>query len=162
MQYTTDMVEERNMAVMVSNRKLARSLADAAPATLRRHFGYKTGWYGGTLYVADRWYPSSKTCSACQTVKPKLSLVERIYDCTTCGLSLDRDVNAARNLAALVRHVDLELPGDAKTGRGAYVRPVRPARAGRAAGEEALRPSGSTPTGNGRLPIMCSPKPTER
>lgn len=75
------------------------------------------------------------------TVKPKLSLAERTYHCTACGMSLDRDVNAARNLAAQVRHVDLELPGDAKTGRGACVRPVRPARVGRAAGSEASRPS---------------------
>jgi transposase len=58
-----------------------------------------------------------------------------------CGLSLDRDVNAARNLAALARHADPELPGDAKTGRGAHVGPVRPASAGGAAGREASRPS---------------------
>ena len=117
-------------------------LTDAAPATLRRHLGYKTGWYGSVLYVADRWYPSSKTCSGCQSVKPKLSLAEHTFNCTTCGVSLDRDVNAARNLAGLARHVDLELPGDAKTGRGAYVRPVRPAPAGGAAGREASRPFG--------------------
>jgi putative transposase len=141
-QFDPVVVENLHVAGMVRNRKLARSLADAAPATLRRHLGYKTGWYGSTLHVADRWYPSSKTCSSCQTVKPKLSLAERVYDCTTCGLSLDRDVNAARNLAALVRHVDLELPGDAKTGRGAYVRPLRPAPAGGAAGREASRPRG--------------------
>jgi putative transposase len=139
-QFDTVVVEDLHVAGMVRNRKLARALADAAPATLRRHLGYKTGWYGSTLYVADRWYPSSKTCSACKTVKPKLSLAERTYHCTACGLSLDRDVNAARNLAALVRHVDLELLGDAKTGRGAYVRPVRPAPAGGAAGREASRP----------------------
>ncbi|MET8307906.1 zinc ribbon domain-containing protein, partial [Micromonospora sp. NPDC005173] len=81
------------------------------------------------------------TCSACKTVKPKLSLAERTFHCTACRLSLDRDVNAARNLAALVRHVDLELLGDAKTGRGAHVRPVRPACAGGAAGREASRPA---------------------
>ncbi|MBM0229758.1 transposase, partial [Micromonospora sp. ATA51] len=98
------------------------------------------GWYGSVLHVADRWYPSSKTCSRCQTVKPKLSLCERTFHCDACGLSLDRDVNAARNLAALVRHVDLELPGDVKTGRGACVRPVSPAPAGRAVGVEASRP----------------------
>lgn len=140
-QYDTIVVEDLHVAGMVRNRRLARSLADAAPATLRRHLDYKTGWYGSTLHIADRWYPSSKTCSGCQTVKPKLSLAERVFTCTTCGLSLDRDVNAARNLAALARHVDLELPGDVKTGRGAYLRPVRPAPAGRAAGREASRPS---------------------
>ncbi|MEV0721723.1 IS607 family element RNA-guided endonuclease TnpB [Micromonospora purpureochromogenes] len=139
-QFTTVVVEDLHVAGMVRNRKLARALTDAAPATLRRHLGYKTGWYGSVLYVADRWYPSSKNCSGCQTVKPKLSLAERTFNCTTCGLSLDRDVNAARNLAGLVRHVDLELPGHAKTGRGAYVRPVRPAPAGGAAGREASRP----------------------
>jgi putative transposase len=139
--FDTVVVEDLHVAGMVRNRKLARALTDAAPATLRRHLGYKTGWYGSTLHIADRWYPSSKTCSACQTVKPKLSLAERTYDCTTCGLCLDRDVNAARNLAALVRHVDLELPGDVKTGRGAHIRPVRPAPAGGAAGRETSRPS---------------------
>ncbi|MFG2044236.1 IS607 family element RNA-guided endonuclease TnpB [Dactylosporangium sp. NPDC048998] len=142
-QFDTVVVEDLHVAGMVRNRKLARSLADAAPATLRRHLSYKTRWYGSTLHVADRWYPSSKTCSACKTAKPKLSLAERTFNCTTCGLSLDRDVNAARNLAALVRHVDLELPGDAKTGRGAYVRPVRPAPAGGAACDETSRPSGA-------------------
>jgi putative transposase len=141
-QFDTVVVEDLHVAGLVRNHKLARSLADAAMATLRRHLGYKTGWYGGTLYVAGRRYPSSKTCSNCKTVKPKLSLAERTFNCTACGMSLDRDINAARNLAALVRHVDLELPGDAKTGRGAYVRPVRPAPAGRAVGREASRPSG--------------------
>jgi putative transposase len=130
------------VAGMLRNRSLARALPDAAPATLRRHLGYKTGWYGSALHIADRWYPTSTTRSGCQTVKPKLSLAERTHHCTTCGLSLDRDVNAARNLAALVRHVDLELPGDTKTGRGAHGRPVRPAPAGGAAGSETSRPHG--------------------
>jgi putative transposase len=55
---------------MMRNRRPARSLADAAPATLRRHLGYKTGWYGSALHVADRWYPSSKTCSIRHTQCP--------------------------------------------------------------------------------------------
>jgi putative transposase len=141
-QYDTVVVENLHVAGMVRNHRLARALSDAAPATLRRQLQYKTGWYGSVLHVADRWYPSSKTCSGCKTVKPKLSLSERMFNCGACGLSLDRDVNAARNLAALVRHVDLELLGDVKTGRGACVRPVRPAPAGGAAGCEASRPSG--------------------
>ena len=58
---------------------------------------------GSTVVKADRFYPSSKTCSDCGAVKTKLPLSEREYTCTTCGLSLDRDVNAARNLAALAR-----------------------------------------------------------
>lgn len=84
-----------------AKRGLARSLADAAPAQLRRQLTYKTSWYGSNLLVAGRFYPSSKTCSDCQTVKPKLSLSERTFTCHTCGLTLDRDVNAARNLAQL-------------------------------------------------------------
>ena len=138
--YDLVVVEDLHVAGMRRNRGLARALSDAAPATLRRQLRYKTGWYGSTLHVADRWYPSSKTCSGCQTVKPKLSLSERVFHCDACGLSLDRDVNAARNLAGLVRHVDLELLGDVKTGRGACVRPVSPAPAGRAAGVESSRP----------------------
>jgi len=85
-----------------AKRGLARSLADAAPAQLRRHLTYKTAWYGSHLHLANRYYPSSKTCSACATVKPKLSLSQRMFTCNTCGLTLDRDVNAARNLAQLV------------------------------------------------------------
>ncbi|RAO08121.1 zinc ribbon domain-containing protein [Micromonospora noduli] len=53
------------------------------------------------VITADRWYPSSKTCSGCGTVKTKLALSEREYECGTCGLTLNRDLNAARNLAAL-------------------------------------------------------------
>jgi putative transposase len=135
--YDRIVVEDLNVAGMVRNRRLARSVSDASPATLRRHLAYKTGWYGSTLHVANRWYPSSKTCSGCQTVRPKLSLSQRTFTCDTCGMVLDRDVNAARNLAALARDVDLELPGDAKTGRGACRRPTP---SGGAAGREASRP----------------------
>src|SRR5260370_12066837 len=78
-QFTTVVVEDLHVAGMVRNRKLARALADAAPATLRRHLRYKTGWYRSTLHVAARWYPSSKTRSPCQTVKPQLSLAQPHY-----------------------------------------------------------------------------------
>jgi putative transposase len=62
---------------------------------------YKTAWHGGTLIVASRWYPSSKTCSACGAVKAKLPLAERTYRCEHCGLVLGRDVNAAVSLLKL-------------------------------------------------------------
>jgi putative transposase len=70
-------------------------------AELRRQLTYKTAWYSSRLLVADRFYPSSKTCSACGWVKTKLTLAERTFTCEACGLRLDRDLNAARNLAGL-------------------------------------------------------------
>ena len=85
-------------------RGLNRALADAAPAELRRQLGYKTTWYGSTLIVADRWYPSSKTCSACGGRKPSLTLAERTWTCDGCGAVHDRDLNAATNLARLSEH----------------------------------------------------------
>ena len=78
---------------------LNRSILDVAPGELRRQLEYKTSWYGSTVAVCDRWYPSSKTCSNCGTVRPKLSLAERVFHCAACGLELNRDVNAARNIA---------------------------------------------------------------
>jgi putative transposase len=94
-------VEDLNVAGMVRNRKLARHIADAGFGETRRQLAYKTRWNGGRIVVADRWYPSSKTCSACKTVKAKLSLRERMFHCEHCGLVIDRDVNAARNLLHL-------------------------------------------------------------
>jgi transposase len=68
---------------------------------LRRQLTYKSAWYGSTLVLADRFFPSSKLCSGCGTIKGTLALGERIYDCDVCGLSLDRDENAAINLRRL-------------------------------------------------------------
>lgn len=104
--YGTVVVEDLNVAGMAKNRRLARAVSDAGFGEIRRQLAYKTGWNGGRLHVADRWYPSSKTCSGCGAVKAKLPLSERTFTCTECGLVLDRDENAALNLAALVkRHV---------------------------------------------------------
>jgi putative transposase len=98
-------VEQLNLAGMVRNRRLARALSDSGLAELRRQLAYKSTWYGSRLVVADPFYPSSKTCSACGWVKAKLTLAERTFACETCGLRIDRDLNAARNLAKLVQHV---------------------------------------------------------
>jgi putative transposase len=95
---------------------LNRAVLDAAPAELRRQLAYKTRWYGSTLVVADRWYPSSRTCSACKTAKAKLPLAERTFRCAHCGLIIDRDLNAALNLASLVEATGTA--SGAGTGRG--------------------------------------------
>ena len=94
---------------------LNRALADAALAEVRRLLGYKTRWYGSTLLEAGRYYPSSKTCSACGRRKPNLTLAERTYVCEHCGLMIDRDLNAAINLARLghTQHT-----GETRTGTG--------------------------------------------
>ncbi|MEU0156654.1 RNA-guided endonuclease TnpB family protein, partial [Micromonospora fulviviridis] len=99
-------VEDLNVAGMLRNRRLARHIADASFGELRRQLTYKTQWNGGRLFIADRWYPSSKTCSGCGAVKTKLALSERTYTCQTCGLTIDRDHNAALNLAALAAEYD--------------------------------------------------------
>jgi putative transposase len=116
--YGTVVVEDLNVAGMLRNHRLARHIADAGFAELRRQLDYKTTWNGGRLLVADRWYPSSKTCSGCGTVKTKLALSEHEYSCEACGLVIDRDLNAARNLAALAAKFDTAGSGPV-AGRGA-------------------------------------------
>jgi transposase len=75
--------------------------SDGAFGGLRWQLNYKTCWQGGQLIGADRFFPSSKTCSDCGMVKAKLSLTERVFRCERCGLVIDRDVNAAKNLLVL-------------------------------------------------------------
>ena len=96
--YSTVCVEDLNVAGMVKNRSLARSVSDAALGEFRRQLEYKTARSGAVLRVVDRWYPSSKTCSNCGVVKAKLSLSERVFHCDACGVSVDRDLNAAINI----------------------------------------------------------------
>ena len=104
-QHGTVVIEQLNVAGLLRNRRLARAIADTGMAELRRLLGYKATWYGTRLVVADRFYPSSKTCSGCGWVKAKLTLAERTFTCEACGLRMDRDLNAARNLARLVQSV---------------------------------------------------------
>ncbi|UFS99749.1 IS607 family element RNA-guided endonuclease TnpB [Nocardia huaxiensis] len=105
-EYATVVVEDLNVAGMLRNRRLARRIADAGFGTIRHQLTYKREWSGGRTIVADRWYPSSKTCSCCGAVKAKLPLRIRMFSCDTCGLVMDRDENAARNLAALAAACD--------------------------------------------------------
>lgn len=111
--YGTVVIEDLNvtgMSAKGSRRRRAkaglnRAILDASPATLRRQLTYKSSWNGSRLVVASRWYPSSKTCSSCKAVKAKLPLGERTFRCEHCGLEIDRDLNAAANLAALAAKV---------------------------------------------------------
>ena len=100
--YGTIVIERLNVAGLLRNRRLAGRLADASLGELRRQLAYKTVWAGSALVEAGRFFPSSKICSGCRQVKAKLSLSEREYRCEGCGMVLDRDINAARNLTALV------------------------------------------------------------
>ncbi|MEV6362043.1 RNA-guided endonuclease InsQ/TnpB family protein [Nocardia asteroides] len=93
-------VENLNVAGMLRNRRLSRAISDAGWARFVRLLEYKQRWRRGTVLAADRWFPSSKTCSACGAVRAGLDLAERIYHCPACGVRLDRDLNAAVNLAA--------------------------------------------------------------
>ncbi|CAJ61720.1 Putative IS605 family transposase [Frankia alni ACN14a] len=95
-------VEDLHVAGMVRNRRLARAVSDTGMAEVRRQLAYKTAWYGSTLIIADRWYPSSKTCSGCGWRNPSLPLSDRMFTCPSCGLVADRDLNAAVNLRNLV------------------------------------------------------------
>lgn len=136
-------IEDLNLAGMGNrNRRLGRALADASLGELRRQLDYKTRDHATRLVVVDRFYPSSKTCSACGLVKAKLALHERTYVCDgpRCGLVLDRDVNAARNIAReaerLLEHEHQEVvAGLRPETRNAAPRPhkTNPACAGMAA-----------------------------
>lgn len=92
-------IEDLAVRNMVRNRFLARSISDASWGKLRRQLEYKAEWYGREVIAINRFYPSSKTCSACGAIVEKLPLNIREWTCR-CGVSHDRDVNAAKNIRA--------------------------------------------------------------
>jgi putative transposase len=92
-------IENLHVSGMLANRRLARAISDAGWAEFARLLTYKQAWRGGELVVADRWYPSSRLCSACGAVRGELTLADRVFICD-CGHSADRDTNAATNLAS--------------------------------------------------------------
>jgi len=94
-------LEDLNASGMVQNRHLAKAVSDAGFYELRRQIEYKAAWAGVEVIIADRWYPSSKTCSGCGWHNADLTLADRTFVCPECGLEIDRDLNAARNLAGL-------------------------------------------------------------
>ena len=91
-------LEDLNVRGMMSNRHLAKAVQEQGFYEFRRQIEYKASWAGLRVIIADRYYPSSKTCVACGHVKKNLRLSERIYHCENCGNEIDRDLQAAINL----------------------------------------------------------------
>jgi putative transposase len=112
---SADMIVIEDLAVrnMIRNRSLARAISDCGWGEFRRQLDYKCQRYGRDLVVIGRWYPSSKTCSACGHLLAELSLSTRHWTCPSCGSRHDRDINAAKNILAA---------GQAVTACGADVR----------------------------------------
>ena len=115
---------------------LNRSLGGVAFGEFRRQLEYKCERYGRTLIAIDRWYPSSKPCSACGHLLAKLSLSTRHWQCPSCGTRHDRDVNAAKNILAA---------GLAVSACGADVRPPGTSRVRSAVKQEPRRATAGIP-----------------
>ncbi len=94
-------IEDLNVSGMIANHKLSSAISDLGFYEFRRQLEYKSVIYGTSIDIVDRWFPSSKTCSACGCIKEKLSLSERVFECS-CGLTVDRDLNAAINLSKYI------------------------------------------------------------
>jgi putative transposase len=93
-------VEDLNVRGMIRNRRLARAISCSGWAEFRFMLEYKARRHGRTVVAVDRWYPSSKTCSACGHLLADFSLSTRTWQCPSCGAWHDRDVNAAKNILA--------------------------------------------------------------
>jgi putative transposase len=153
---------ERNGAAAKAG--LNRAVLDAGMGEFRRQLEYKCERYGRTLIVIDRWYPPSKTCSACGHLLTSLSLSTRHWQCPSCGTRHDRDVNAAKNILAAGLAVARSSPGDA-CGADVSHSGVLPGAVGRETGTPAgdrrnPRPSGRrvvNPAVLPHLPLACSP-----
>lgn len=129
----TIVIEDLTVRNMVRNHTLARAISDAAWRQFRTMLEYKATWCGREVIAVDRWYPSSKLCSACGALNEKMPLNVRSWTCR-CGATHDRDVNAARNILAA---------GLAVSACGAGVRPQRESfRTGRPAVKQ--EPPGAT------------------
>lgn len=114
-------VETLNVSGMRRNKCLSRAVQRAGMSGFLRMLEYKCEWYGVVFEKADQWFPSTKTCSGCGARKAKMSLNEREYVCTSCGLVLDRDLNAAINLS----RYDVASPAKSQNRRGGAVRRSR-------------------------------------
>lgn len=97
-------VENLNVEGMKKNKHLSKSVSDQGLSYILNYFNYKCEQFNIPIYKADRWFPSSKTCSCCGYIKNTLKLSDRVYKCDNCGITIDRDVNAAINLREYGQH----------------------------------------------------------
>lgn len=111
-------IEDLNVKGMMANRHLSRAVADMGFFEFRRQLEYKAARRGGQVIVADRWYPSSKTCSCCGYKLETLPLSVREWICPACGASHDRDVNAAINLKNMAVSSTVSACGEEGSGSG--------------------------------------------
>jgi putative transposase len=91
-------VEDLNVQGIGKNHNLARAISDAGWSEFKWQLTYKSAWKGGQVVEVDRFFPSSKRCSACHHITPDLALSVREWDCSVCGLHHDRDLNASINI----------------------------------------------------------------
>jgi putative transposase len=98
--YDVIVLEDLAVTNMVRNRTLAKAISDCGWGTFRVMTAYKAARYGRRVIIVDRWYPSSKTCSASGYLLTELSLGTRTWQCPSCGTRHDRDINAAKNILA--------------------------------------------------------------
>ena len=128
-------LEDLAIANLVRNQHMARAIGDAAWAEFARQVGYKAAWFGAELVVADRWFPSTKTCSRCRKVNHELRLAERVFCCHRCGLVIDRDRNAATNLATWAEAAQLAIRAPARQAGGRVTNAPGGEGAGRRSGD---------------------------
>jgi len=110
-------IEDLNVSGMMKNHKLAKSIANVGMYEFRRQLEYKCLWYGKSINYIDRFFPSSKKCSCCGSIKSDLKLSDRTYRCINCGNDMDRDLNASINIRDYknkdtARYVGINAGGD--------------------------------------------------
>ncbi|EES89913.1 RNA-guided endonuclease InsQ/TnpB family protein [Helicobacter canadensis] len=91
-------LENLNIKAMVKNHRLAKAISDVSFYEFKRQLQYKSLYYKREVLEVNRFYPSSKQCSQCGSIKENLTLKDRIYECENCGMKIDRDYNASLNL----------------------------------------------------------------
>lgn len=134
-----------------------RSVGDAGLGEIRRQLTYKAAWHRRVLVAVDRWYPSSKTCSACGAINSALALRDRRWTCAACGTEHDRDLNAAINieregLRLLAEGSGAQAPENTRRSRGIHAR-------GDHACAEGKAPSAGQPRSSNREPVYRAAQP---